>query len=141
MENKIFDSTTNICSDDCWKNAKEINNNRIENNYSLLYLVCKKRNVHIFLNLMKVNEFSNKLLINVNVQNKKDKSTSLHGLLWGENDNIGNHAELITIIIRSLIKNCVNKTIINNFGELPIDNIRLSPKQILIRARIMDLLQ
>ena len=30
MENNIFDSTTNICSDDCWKNAKEINNNKIE---------------------------------------------------------------------------------------------------------------
>ena len=30
MENNIFDSTTNICSDDCWKNAKEINNKKKE---------------------------------------------------------------------------------------------------------------
>jgi hypothetical protein len=30
MNNNTFDNNTNICSDDCWKNAKDLHNNKIE---------------------------------------------------------------------------------------------------------------
>lgn len=30
MNNNMFDNNTNICSDDCWKSAKDLHNNKIE---------------------------------------------------------------------------------------------------------------
>jgi hypothetical protein len=43
MENNMFDTNTNICSDDCWKNAKEVNNSKIEgyNIYPTNLVACE----------------------------------------------------------------------------------------------------
>ena len=103
---------------------KEINERKVHND-SLLYLVCKKRKLSIFRNLIKVNEISNQLLIDVNVKNLENYSTPLHGVIWGEHGKINENVANIPIIISELLKNGADKTITNIGGELPINNIRV----------------
>jgi len=49
MSNNTFDTSTSICSDDCWKNAKEQYNNKIEgyNIYPNNHVDCKSPHVRM----------------------------------------------------------------------------------------------
>jgi hypothetical protein len=49
MNNNWFDTSTSICSDDCWKTAKELHNNKIAD-YNLLpnnFVTCENPNVRM----------------------------------------------------------------------------------------------
>jgi hypothetical protein len=108
----------------------EINTRRNQYGQSLLYLVCRKRFVIILEKLLDVNEYTNELLIDVNVKNLRNESTPLHGLVWGEDKNQDKWAFFISTMINMLAKNGA-KNIKNKNDELPIDNIRISNQKII----------
>ena len=49
MNNNNFDTSTSICSDDCWKTAKELHNNKISeyNLYPNNFVECENPNVRM----------------------------------------------------------------------------------------------
>ena len=115
----------------------KINTQRNIDGYSLLYLVCKKRQFHSFRVLMSINKYADKLLIDVNIKNTKNESTPLHGIIWGEDEDINKNITFIPTMINILIKNGA-KNSKNKNGELPINNIRISNQKLI--QNIQDLL-
>jgi len=113
----------------------EINTRRNTEHESLLYIVCKKRNFYVLRNLMKVNHYFNELRINVNVQNDVSLSTALHGLLYGEDDGTSDFTFQIPRMIVMLIENGA-KNIKNMNGQLPINIIRITNKELIEKIKI-----
>ena len=113
----------------------DINTRRNARQHSLLYIVCKNRNLHVLRLLMKVNQYANEFLIDVNVKNDGSLSTPLHGLIYGNDTDTSNYKlqqipRMITILIENGAKNIEN---IN--GELPVDNIRITETNLINRIK------
>jgi hypothetical protein len=114
----------------------EINTRRNAKQHSLLYIVCKNRNLHVLRVLMKVNEYTNQFLIDVNVKNDGSLSTPLHGLLYGNDTDTYDFSFVkIPKMIDILIENGA-KNILNINGELPIDNIRITKTDLIDKIKV-----
>ena len=115
----------------------EINTKRNPKQHSLLYIICKKRNLHVLRVLMKVNQNTNEFLIDVNVKNNGSLSTPLHGLIYGEDPvtNDFNFTFKIPRMIDILIENGA-KNIENKNGELPVDNIRTTNSDLIKKIKL-----
>jgi hypothetical protein len=114
----------------------DINNRRNAKQHSILYTVCKNRNLHVLRVLMKVNQYTNQFLIDVNVKNHGSLSTPLHGLLYGNDTDTYDFTFVkITKMIDILIENGA-KNIQNINGELPIDNIRITKTDLIDKIKV-----
>ena len=114
----------------------DINTIRNAKQHSLLYIVCKNRNLHVLRVLSKVNEYTNEFLIDVNVKNDGSLSTPLHGLLYGNDLETYDFTFLkIPRMIDILIENGA-KNIENINGELPIDNIRITKTDLIDKIKV-----
>ncbi len=115
----------------------EINTKRNHKLHSLLYIVCKKRNLHVLRVLMKVNEYTD-VKIDVNVKNDGSLSTPLHGLIYGEDPSTNDFnftfkiPRMIDILIENGAKNIKNKN-----GELPVDNIRITKTDLIEKIKLL----
>jgi len=82
----MFDTNTNICSDDCWKNAKEVNNNKIEgyNIYPTNLVACESPFVRMTDMYLKNKAYNTDLSKNI-LDNKcsiKNKANKINVILF-----------------------------------------------------------
>ena len=84
---------------------------------------------------MKVNQYTNEFLIDVNVKNHGSLSTPLHGLIYGNDPGIYDFSfEKIPRMIDILIENGA-KNFKNINQELPVDNIRITKTDLINRIK------